>query len=477
MKKSFQRTLAEPQNLTRLIFKATVGAALLALFGTQISRAQDDERRFFFQDRAKPKAVVGPPRARANPGNKINRVAAPVRVENRRITRPTGPKKVIPQTGDLLVSTEAFAKVELKPVGAAGGAARPLVKNVPRSGEVEFEDIRPGNYTIVASSKGFYATDSEITIAAGKTFVVNLELEKVKYELNIETNVRSGEVRYAPARLRDGGGATNAGGRPQTVETGGYCIVPIINGKAVIKGIEAGYYNLDVRPEEIEYERLLTVVTPDFLESANSSAEAQDFEIELEKKISTGDFSGSAWTNADWETPAGWRLSSQERTLKTNGIAGIALPRNELYRYYKNFEMVSDVRLTDGDTVGFVLRYVNDKNYYLVQISGERAAEPFNVSTYIVRDGKTERLWTVPNPLRSAVASRKTFRVVIRGKDNVFKIFIEDSATGQESSLGDLVDRDGGAGILRKGAVGIFGTKGSNVEVTSFSVSCPAPCR
>jgi hypothetical protein len=279
-----------------------------------------------------------------------------------------------------------------------------------------------------------------------------------------KTNASEGEVRYAPAELL----GKNPDGSLKTKEKGGYCIVPIKNGKAFIKDLQKGYYNLDIRPAAIEYEPELTAVSTDILQPADDSAQSKQFyRIELDKKISTGTFQGSAWANDDWFLPSGWKL--QDRTLKTGGIAGIALPRHEQYRYYQNFEMVSDVRLMDGDTVGFVLRAVDSQNYYLVQISGKNAAEPYNFSFFIVKNGRAERHSTNSIP-PSLIASKKSFRVIIRGVDNVFRGFIVDSETGDLLPLGNMPDRDP---VFRKGAIGIAGRANSNFEVGTFTVCTP----
>lgn len=452
------------------LLRAICAAAVLFVAATALP-AQDDDRRVQFQEKARPSYApsnVLPVRPQPR---KTNRVSVTVREEGRRPAAPApGPKNVFVRTSNLVVSSEPLANVVLKPSAPAG--AKPLTRRASEKGVAEFENIRHGKYEIVASLEGFYTTEADIVVAQQKTIGVNLELEKVKYRLTIETpNVLEGEVRYAPARFL----GNNADKTLRTIETGGYCIVKINGGRAVINDLEKGYYNLDIQPAAVEYERALTAISTDILEQSDNSASPPIYTVNLEKKISTQTFSGSAWSSDDWIVPAGWKL--QGRTMKTNGIAGIALPRNEQYRYYQNFEMISDVRLNDGDTVGFVMRYVNSQNYYLVQITGAKAAEPYNVSGFIIRNGKSERIFTNPNPLPSAVAAKKTFRILIKGQDNVFRIFIVDSETGDEKPLGNIVDRDNVSSNLRKGAVGVQSPEKSDFEVGTFTVNCVSPCR
>ena len=97
-------------------------------------------------------------------------------------------------------------------------------------------------------------------------------------------------------------------------------------------------------------------------ENDDNPNEKQSYRIELEKKVSTETFA-SAWVNDDWFLPQGWKL--QDRKLKTSGLAGIALPRNEQYRYYTNFEMISDVIMTDGNSIGFAWRAIDPKKLLL----------------------------------------------------------------------------------------------------------------
>jgi len=397
-----------------------------------------------------PRASVGRTRSQI----RVQKVIVPVR-EIRRETK-------VVKTSNLTVASESGAKILLE--GSAGGV-KPLTKVIPKDNPedktVEFENLRPGKYQITASLDGYKTQETEVDILPQKTVGISLELDPIKYQLQINTNIKDGEIRFAPAKLEKSGSEGIV-----TKETGGYCIVKIQNNKAVIPDLNEGYYNIDIRPSGVEYQTQFTAINiPEDLPDDNTP-----FGINLEKKISTETFA-SAWTRNDWVLPAGWSLNGK---METKNLVGIALPRNEQYRYYTNFEMISDVRSLDGKSVGFVLRAEDPQNYYLVQISGANAAEPYRVTGFIVRDGKSEQIFSnFIQHFSSSIAAKKPFRVIIKGEENVFKTFIEDSETGDRRELGNIIDRDKN---FRKGAIGISGFGNSNFEVGFFTV-CASSCR
>ncbi len=380
-------------------------------------------------------------------------------------------KSVKVKTSNLTVSTQFNADVLIEPLAAKGTKSftikankKDILSNTEETVEkatVEFENLVPGNYKIISSLDGFDTQEAEVLVPKEKTIGISLDLEPIKYQLVIKTNVSDGEVRYAPAELQ----GIDSNGLLSTKETGGYCIAPIKNGIAQIQELRKGYYNIDIRPSPmaIEYQPVLTAV--------NVPNEAEEsYQIPLEKKISTETFA-TAWSASDWNLPTGWRL---DKAMKISNAAGIALPRSDQYRYYTDFEMVSDVKSNDGDAIGFVMRAVDAQNYYLIQIFGAKAAEPFVAKGYIVKNGKAEQIFSNPiEHFATTIKAGKSFRVIIRGKDNKFEVFIEDSETADVKPLGNIIDRDNN---FRKGAVGIASLGNANFQVNSFTV-CASLCR
>jgi hypothetical protein len=226
-----------------------------------------------------------------------------------------------------------------------------------------------------------------------------------------------------------------------------------------------------VRPSEVEYQPILTAINvPTEIDNDSGKDDESSYEINLEKKISTETFSTS-WATGDWNLPNGWSL--QGKMMRNAGLAGVAFPRNEQYRYYTDFEMYSDVVSDDGKSVGFAVRAVDEKNYYLIQISGANSPEPFLASGFVVRDGVANSFFSVPiDHFAKTIAKSKSFRVIIKGEKNTFKIFIEDSETGQKLEVGNMIDRDE---VFKKGAIGITGRSNANFRVGSFIV-CAKSC-
>jgi len=368
------------------------------------------------------------------------------------------------KTTNLTVKSEPGAQITL--LHSATG--KEMSRQVPTGGLLILENVAPGKYIVSGSLDSYSSEKIEVTVPAQKTIGIELDLEALTYRLKIETNIREGEVRYAPARQT----GVNADGSIRTAETAGYCIVRIKDGKAEIKDLNEGFYNLDIRPQEAEFEPVLTAVNvPDDItdDDETGSGSLKSVSINLEKKESTDQFfSASA---SDWSVPQSWKI--ENGVIKNIGTTGIALPLNEKYLHYINFELVAQVKLVDSNTIGLILRARNAQNYYLVEISGARAQEPYVVTGYVVKDGKRERLRTIPIAhFAPQIDNAKSFRLYVRAENNSFRLFIDD---GNENPLpvGNIDIRDN---VFPKGAVGIAGIRDSNFEVGTFLI-CYKSCR
>lgn len=372
-------------------------------------------------------------------------------------------KPVMTRTSNLTVTTEPGATVFLESVNSR---KKRIDKQIAgKEGAIVFDDLPAATYKIKVEKNGFETKkQDEVKIPSQQTVAINMDINPITSNLTIKTNVGEGEVRYASGVLKE----TKPDGSVILEEKTGSCIVPIINNKAVIKGLKTGYYNIDIRPsrQNIEYDPKLTAVNV-----SNETTDA-DVEVILEKKISEGIFN-TAWASDDWAKPPGWK-SMVNKMMKTEGLPGIALPSNEDYRYYTDFEMKSDVRLLNADTIGFVVRALNDKNYYLFQFSGAKAETPHVFKSYIVEDGKERQL----DPSQSITGFDQTlakgnFRVIIKAKNNFFEVFIEDIRNaGIPKPVGKFTDENE---TFKKGAVGIAARKNGNFDVLSFTV-CPRAC-
>ncbi|CAN5307541.1 hypothetical protein BH10ACI1_BH10ACI1_30000 [soil metagenome] len=370
------------------------------------------------------------------------------------------------KTSNLSVTTQPGAMVKLESLAA--NVNPPAAQKVNSSGVVIFENLKAIKYKVVVTLDGFETLEQDsVAILPQKTLGIKLDLKPITYDLKIDTNIADGEVRFAPAVLT----STDNEGNLITKETGGFCVVKIVNKKAVIPELKQGYYNLEIIPSAVEYQSLKVAVKvpDDILEDNDDNDELQSYPLELEKKISTTQFA-SAWTSNEWDLPAGWGLKNK---MQNNGLSGIALPRNDQYRYYVDFEMITNVNLIDDNTVGFVFRAQDAQNYYLVQLSGARAAEPYRATGYVVKKGRAEQIFSITIEAFAEIL-KKQFRFSIQGEGKLFKLFIEDSTTGDKRPLGNMTDPFNN---FKKGAVGIAGNSGSKFEVVFFTVLCKGVCR
>jgi hypothetical protein len=170
----------------------------------------------------------------------------------------------------LIIYTEPRAAVT---VTAEGVRARPekRMDAATDQGYVEFTDLKPGPYTVSVELEGFVSSETSVGIFAQKTATLNLTLEPVKYTVTIKTNVKDGEVRFAPAQYL--GAAPD--GKPKIRETGGYGVVSVINGQARIQNLARGLYAVRIRgPECDKYREVLASISvPDDLSpDANGNA-------------------------------------------------------------------------------------------------------------------------------------------------------------------------------------------------------------
>jgi len=371
--------------------------------------------------------------------------------------------------GVLTVTTEPGAVVTFVKEGTAS-VKRDI--SADSTGFAIYNDIKPGVYTVTAKKDGFETAEANsVTIVPQRAQGLDMDLKPITYRLRIQTNVVGGDVLFAPA-IETG---KDAKGNILSRQLGNYCVVPIKpDGIAEISDLKKGYYDIDIRPSAVEFEAKGTGINlpEDIDQDDGSTAVLKTFNINLDKKISTEEFT-TVWTAADWNMPASWSL---DRGMKVKS-EGVALPRNERYLYYTNFELVTNVKLKDAGSVGFALRAVDQKNYYLLEISGARGQVPNIARLFAVVNGVPKYLNAASTlAFTKALESTDGFRVIVRSDetgDTGFSIWIEDSNTGATHGVGDLKDQNN---TFRKGAVGIAGLPKADFEVNYLRV-CTPKCR
>jgi hypothetical protein len=327
-------------------------------------------------------------------------------------TAATKGKVFTATTGALSVASESQALIFIKPLNNKDFIDKESI--APNKGQVIFDNLSPGQYQVVAELDGYKEATGTVSIKAGGIEGLTLRLEPELYMVTIKTNVRGGEVRY---RLNAKGEIPN--------------VVPLkSNGQALIANLTAGEYEVDVRAADAAYKPLPALITV--------GKDKTEFEVNLERVLCEETFS-EAWASLNgWAAPPAWAVSGRKLGVKSTGVA---LPKDECPRHFANFELTSDVRFLNDIAASFVLRAQNEKNYYLLQLTGAKADEPFVLRGYLVLDGRKQQLGrSVPIDAFSQSLTGKFFSVVLQAKDNVFSISINDSETGDVLPLGKLSD-------------------------------------
>lgn len=363
---------------------------------------------------------------------------------------------VTPNKGSLVVSAEPRATIVVEPVrGGTGDEGE-----VPADRRTAtFNDLLPGRYRVAAALEGYEEASSEVTVVKGKASDVTLNLRPITYNVQINANVPAGEIRYAPVIPR----TDPATGQVKYERAPGDArVTPITNGRATLADLRPGTYGLDIRSDAVGYETLLASIT---------LPGPTDIPVSLRKLTSTKTLAAT-WINLEgWDAPPSWR--AQARKLSVAG-RGIGLPREDDYRYYSDFQLTSDVKMLNGVAASFVVRAQDANNYYLIQLTGPNADEPFVLRGYVVRNGVAQRMGA-PIPLDAftqTLRANQFFNVTMKMADNSLKVSITDSQTGDVLPLGILTDP---ARNFRIGGVGIAARDNEQNEIGRFIV-CANQC-
>ncbi len=350
--------------------------------------------------------------------------------------RKNPPPKPV-ETGSLVVVSAAGAMLTLDLIG--GDDTRD--GKIPAGPSLyRFTDLKPGRYRIRAEMEGHAPAEGTVVIVARKTSDVTLNLRPITYQVRISANFGEGEVRYRRAKTSDN-----------------VLVAPFKDGRATLPNLRAGEYEVDIRAREASFGTLLATI-----EVGNGKTE---FPVELKRRRSDQTFS-EIWRRLDgWEAPTSWSVDTGKLLIKG---AGVALPRDENYRYYTDFDFESDVKMANGIAASFALCAQDRQNYYLVQLTGAQADEPYVLRGFVVKDGALRPMQ--PSISIEGFAKSLTgnyFTVAINLVANQIKVSIRDSQTGDEQPLGVLIDRDRHFTI---GAVGLAAQSQEQNEVARFIV-------
>lgn len=299
--------------------------------------------------------------------------------------------------------------------------------------------VAKGNATSAqpASTPGSVTGDSRVT--ASEVEKTNPDKSRITHNVSIKLNVGGGILRYA-----QGGELARS--------------VIFQNGLAVFSGLTDGDYNIEIIPQDASYRPKKTTLR------VSGDTQAGFILARLEPAAFLG-ASASGWT-----LPSGWTFASGRILIHGRGTA---LPSDDNYRDYRDFQLSTDVRMMNGIAASFAVRLIDSQNYYLIQITGPNADEPYVLRGFIVRNGVAQRFGTVPiQQFSQTLKPGKFFRIVLAMNDAEIRVNVWDSETGDFLRLGLLLDS---SRTFLNGAVGIAARDGEQSEVGQFAI-CVQGC-
>ena len=350
---------------------------------------------------------------------------------------------VTPKTGSLTIVAEPGATIRLQFL--KGGEVTEESNDTVPAGErsIILNKLQPGRYRVIAELRGHKPDQGEVQVVANKPDKVDLNLVPITYSVRVRLNASSGTLRYAK-----GGEVARS--------------VSFQNNLAVLSGLTGGDYTIKIIADDASYKQMNTTLTV-------SSDSQVSFDLE---RLESRAFLGSA--TSDWALPRGWSFSSGKVMVRGSGMA---LPSDDSYRHYTNFQLSTDVRMMNGIAVSFAVHVVDPQNYYLVQITGPSADEPYVLRGFIVKNGVAQRFGrTVPiSQFAETLKPGKFFQVVLTMTDADITVRVHDSETGDLLKLGILPDP---SRTFRIGAVGIVAREAEQNEFSAFNIcvsGCPNP--
>lgn len=368
--------------------------------------------------------------------------APPPTTPPRESPRPARPRVIIKTTyvkvTSVTVVAEPNAFVTLTPLKRPANRKAETVS--PDKKTVTFYDLSPGTYLVRAELDGHRPDEETFMVTAHRAHDVELKLPTITYDVTLTVNAKSGRVMYGKA-------------------DGQRLVADIRGGAAVLPGLEPGSYKVRVEAEDAAYEPLDTHI--------KVTSQSTKIPLTLKHSVTTREFAGRS--TSDWRLPNLWRMDSLKLAVAGKGLA---LPSNEDFHHYKDFQLSTNARMVNGVAVSLALRVRDPQNYYLVQLTGGSADERYVVRGLIMKDGAEQPLGGASpiGHLAETIKPGKDFHLTLTMKDNVISISVEDSETGETLPVGVLSDSSNTFPI---GAVGVAARGSEQFELESFTVCTP----
>lgn len=380
------------------------------------------------------------PRPKPKSEEPAQKTRATVRVITKFIEKP-----VTPLTGRLFVSAEPGAVILIEPLNIRGAEAQKGTVPEGKRGFI-FNDLKPGNYRVAATLPGFHEVEqSPVLITRNNSQDITLYFQPVLYTVVVQSNV-DGELKY---------------GKPDAVRQS----VTIQNKRTTLH-LQAGDYVADLEPSEPVYRS----EPKQFTVTGDMTVEFTLKRIEFSKETLSANWTEPELKN--WEVTGPWHPSS--KTLIVKG-AGMALPRDESKRNYKDFTLISDIKLTNGLGAAFAVRAQDSRNYYLIEFTGAQADEPLYVRLFVVKNGIEQRIQAIqiPNAAASTLKNSQAFTsIILKVTDNTFAPEIYDNTTANNYPLGVLIDPNR---TFSAGGVGVAARQNAESVISRFIVCTECP--
>jgi hypothetical protein len=345
-----------------------------------------------------------------------------------------------PTTGALSVISEPGARITIEPL--FGDRTQVRQGMIPQSGQPLYTSAQLpfGRYRITATREGYLGDTKEEELAPDKVNPVVLTLKEATYTLTVKANVQSGSV-----RIGSKGGPT--------------FVYPLQEGRVAAAGLRRGEYNVEIIPDDVAFKAAAESVTVN---------EDLEHKFTLTRLLREQPLSAEFTLPGQWRLPAGWKATP---ALEVEG-EGRAMLREEAGRF-SDFELSTNVELVNGRSVSFIVRAVDEQNYYLVRLCGPRADTPDVLRLYLVKNGQERSLQDIS--LRGfKLTDQFIFAMKVTGSK--YNFFIDDNSFDNLkkpiglSPLGEYTD-----GTFAAGSVGIAAGSGDKAKIFQYYV-CPGSC-
>jgi len=178
-----------------------------------------------------------------------------------------------------------------------------------------------------------------------------------------------------------------------------------------------------------------------------------------------------------WEVPQDWRFEKSSILARTPGLM---LPRELVGHSFRDFQLVTRLKLLNNTAISFILRAQSPRDYYLLRLTGGEfpdKTERFQLRAWVVRDGnKSAELKESPLPIneRELVKTlnyKDILQVEIVAEGNRFTVYLKSG----EGNAGGLllfnplqfVDKDK---TFRYGAPGFLTENAEQLQIRSIHV-------